>query len=486
MRNFILCYINGERHQIDAKNAFMTVAEYLRYIKGLTGTKIVCSEGDCGACTILLSRMIDGKMTSYKSINSCISFMYLLDRCHIVTVEGLKVKGHLHEVQEKMVEHHGAQCGYCTPGFICAMANMAEDLKINQKQNSEQKIKNYLTGNLCRCTGYEPIIKAGLGIELEKVELLSSVYSDGKMATDFLDNAMNSVLIKKAETSVFLPNQMREVVDFKTKNPESKLVSGATDIGVLNNKGRLELVNILSLNNVNEAYKVLEFDDRFEIGAKVSLDSVEKALKKSFPEFSRKLHIFASPQIKNKGTLVGNLVNASPIGDTIPFLILAGVEVELVSSSKVRTLPISKFIKKGYKNLDIKENEFISKIILPKTKDEFKLYKVSTRKDLDISTVTMACRYHLKGTKIEHLEVAFGGVGPSVLKMRKIEKLAKDKNFNQVLFKDLAEKVEDEISPMSDHRGSVQFRHILCKNLMLKFCDDVMVENGMDFKRSSI
>jgi xanthine dehydrogenase small subunit len=486
MRNFILCYINGERHKIDANNAFMTVAEYLRYVKGLTGTKIVCSEGDCGACTILISRMLDGKMTTYKSINSCISFMYLLDRCHIVTVEGMKVKGHLHEVQEQMVEHHGAQCGYCTPGFICAMANMAEDLKQTQKPNSEQKVKNYLTGNLCRCTGYEPIIKAGLGINLDKVELLSSLYSDAKMATDFLDNAMKSVLIESGESSVFLPNQMREVVEFKSKHPHSKLVSGATDIGVLTNKGRLDLVRILSLNNVNEAYKVQEYDDRFEIGSKVSLDTVEKSLRKSFPEFSRKLHIFASPQIKNKGTLVGNLMNASPIGDTIPFLMIAGVEIELISSAKIRIVPINKFIKKGYKNLDIGENEFVSKIILPKTKDEFKLYKVSTRKDLDISTVTMACRYQLKGTRIDSLSVTFGGVGPSVLTINKIGKFAKDKEFNQVLFKELSEKVEGEISPLSDHRGSDKFRHILCKNLMLKFCDDVMIENGMDFQRSSV
>lgn len=486
MRNSIICYINGERHKLESEHAFMTVAEYLRYVKGLTGTKIVCSEGDCGACTILVSRMLDGKMGSYKSINSCISFMYLLDRCHIVTVEGIKAKEHLHEVQEQMVKHHGAQCGYCTPGFICAMANMTEDLKKNQKQNTEQKVKNYLTGNLCRCTGYEPIIKAGTEINLSEVELLGARYNDSKIASDFLDTAMESVLIETMESSVFLPNLMREVIEFKAKFSHAKIVSGATDIGVLTNKGRLELVKILSLNNVNEAYKIEDYEDRIEIGAKASLDCVEKALKKSFPEFSRKLHIFASPQIKNKGTLVGNLMNASPIGDSIPFLMVAGTKIEIMSSSKVRVVTIDKFIKSGYKNLDIKDDEFVSKIILPKTKSEFKLYKVSTRKDLDISTVTMACRYELKGSKIQDLEFAFGGVGPSVLKMKKLEKLAKDKSFNQILFKDLASKVEAEITPLSDHRGSDKFRHILCKNLVLKFCDDVMIENGLDFKRASL
>ena len=142
MRNYILCYINGKRHEISGEQAFMTMADYLRHIKSLTGTKVVCAEGDCGACSVVITRMVDDKFTEYVSLNSCIAKMYLYDCCHILTVEGLGSTVDMHPVQNAFVDEHGAQCGYCTPGFICAMASMANDLKLNGKPRTEQKVKN--------------------------------------------------------------------------------------------------------------------------------------------------------------------------------------------------------------------------------------------------------------------------------------------------------------------------------------------------------
>jgi xanthine dehydrogenase small subunit len=474
------------RHQVSGELAFMSVAQYLRYVKGLTGTKIVCSEGDCGACTILESRLVSGKLTSYKSINSCISYMFLMDKCHLITVEGLEVNGHLHEVQTKMVEHHGSQCGYCTPGFVCAMANMAEDLKTNLKNNTEQKVKNYLTGNLCRCTGYKPIIEAGKNIDLSKVELLGGIYNDKKIAQAFLEDAQEEVLIYTDEQSLFLPSHFHQLVKYKEENPGVKIVSGATDLGVLKNKGKVSFNKIISLNNLSEAYQIKHTSESIEIGAKVSLTNIESECRDDFPEFSRMLHIFASPQIKNSGTLIGNLINASPIADTIPFLMVSEAKIELVSAAGTRILDVNDFIRKGYKNLDIKEKEFATKNLIPKSNHEYKLYKVSVRKDLDISSVTMACRYKISKHKITSISFAFGGVGPSVLRLPTLAKRALYQVFRQSLFKELSLHIGKEITPMSDHRGSREFREVICQNLLLKFCDEVMIENGLNFSEASL
>jgi xanthine dehydrogenase small subunit len=486
MRENILCYINGERIEIKSEHTFMTVAQYLRYQKGLTGTKIVCSEGDCGACTVLVSRMVSGKMTAYKSINSCISFMYLLDRCHLVTVEGLGDVEHLHPAQEEMVKCHGSQCGYCTPGFICAMANMAEDLKATGKKSSTQKIKNYLTGNLCRCTGYEPIIKAGEKINLEKVEPLSKVYNEPAILEDFLTNASECVKVQFEDQEVYLPSKFREVVSYKNENKNSKIAAGATDLGVLHNKGRVELTKVLCLNNLGEAYKVFETKDSLEIGAKASLDDVEKACLTTFPEFSRKLHIFASPQIKNKGTLVGNLVNASPIGDSIPFLRVAEANIVLAGNAGLRILNINDFFLGGYKEIDLKPNEFVFKISLPITEHEFKLYKVSLRKDLDISSVTFACRYKIESGIITDISFAFGGVGPVVIRITDLENMAKGQKFTKELFVNLAKEIKNHITPMSDLRGTKEFRELVSHNLLLKFYDEVSSELGLGTKEASL
>lgn len=473
MRNSIICYINGERHELTGEQAFMSVAQFLRYQKGLTGTKIVCAEGDCGACTVLVSRMVGQKMTAFKSINSCISFMYLLDGCHLISVEGLGSVEHLHPVQEEMVKCHGSQCGYCTPGFICAMANMTEDLLFEKGEKTTQKIKNYLTGNLCRCTGYDPIIKAGEKVDLSKVKPLAELYDQERILDDFQKNTQSSVLIKNGKKEVFLPVSFDEVVEYKNKNSQAKLTSGATDLGVLYNKGRIDLEQILCLNNIADAYETKEVDGFLEIGAKASLTEVEKICVDIFPEFSRKLHIFASPQIKNKGTLIGNLVNASPIGDSIPFLKVANAKVTLMGPQGLRVIDINDFFLGGYKELDLADDEFVLKVSIPITQDDFKLYKVSLRKDLDISSVTFACRYRIQEGMVSDISFAMGGVGPTVVKLTHLERMAIGKKFDQELFSELADEVKNHISPMSDLRGTKEFRQLVAHNLFLKFYDEV-------------
>ncbi len=484
MRNSIILFVNGEREELSPENSFMTVAEYLRYKKGLTGTKVVCSEGDCGACTILVARMQNGKLGPYKAINSCISFMYLLDQTHLITVEGLKKDNELHPVQKAMVENHGAQCGFCTPGFICAMAALTEDAKNEKFPLEEKRVKNYLTGNLCRCTGYDSIIKSGCSVDLRTTPLLGSFYDDGKIEKE-LATLKGSVRLTFENKTIFLPASVDEAtLEKKTKSP--RMISGSTDLGVVSNKGKLALTEMMSLNNIASMYSVEETATHLIVGAKASLAEIEERTAKAFPAFSNNLHIFASPQIKNSGSLVGNLVNASPIADTIPFLRVAEAEVVLRSSAGERVVNVNTFIKGGYKELDMRSDEIVTHIRLPKTNHEYKLYKVSSRRDLDISTVTMAVRYTLKNNVLEEFSLALGGVGPTVLRMNQIEAKAIGQYFNQALFKRLATDVKNSINPLSDVRGSTDFRLILCHNLMLKFCDEVMTDHKISFQEISL
>lgn len=484
MRNSVILYVNGVREELTGETAFMTVAEYLRYKKGLTGTKVVCSEGDCGACTILVARMGEKKLSPYKAINSCISFMYLLDKSHLITVEGLKKNDELHPVQQAMVENHGAQCGFCTPGFICAMASLTEDAKKENFPLEEKRVKNYLTGNLCRCTGYDSIIKSGCSVKLNTVPEIASYYDDPAIEKD-LSSLKGSVRLTDGDKSIFLPASVDEAAQEK-KEKSPRLAGGATDLGVVSNKGRLRLTEVMSLNNIASLYSVEETGTHIIVGARASLDELEKKTAKVFPEFSRKLHIFASPQIKNSASLVGNLINASPIADTIPFLRVAEAEIVLRSAAGERTVNVNTFIKGGYKELDLRADEIVTHVKLPKSDHQYKLYKVSTRKDLDISTVTMAVRYRLNNNVLEEFSLALGGVGPTVLRMNQVEAKAVGQYFNQALFKRLASDVKATIKPLSDVRGSSDFRLTLCHNLVLKFCDEVMKENNISFQEISL
>ena len=471
MRDTIIFYINGNRHEIGHKDAFKPLSDYLRYDLGKTGTKVVCAEGDCGACTVLVASGRDkeeGKLY-YRSINSCITFLYLMDLHSIITVEGISNDKELHPVQSSMRENHGAQCGYCTPGFICAMAGMTDDLKKKDKSITKKGAKNYLTGNLCRCTGYEPILTAALSTDLSKVSPLYDRYHSQDMINEF-DGLKNQTLkIKNDHYELFLPSQINEAVQLLGEK-DIKIISGATDIGVQVNKGHYEINKVLSLCRIQDIEKIEKVNGEFHVGAAATWTEIERAFEKDIPEYSRLLHLFASPQIKNTGTLVGNIANASPIADGIPFLMVCGASVILLSSKGERTVPLTQFYK-GYKDLDLEKDELIKKVIIPIPPKEhlLKLYKVSLRKDLDISAVTFACKTQIENDCIKNIKLAYGGVGPVIKRLEKTERFLESKPWNEMTIKEGMNLIEKEISPISDLRGSAQFRTQVSKNLLMKF-----------------
>lgn len=476
MRDYILLYVNGSRHIIRGEDAFLSLSDFLRYKLRLTGTKVVCAEGDCGACTILqgsIHEQSKGKL-NYKHINSCISFVNILDCSHIITVEGLKNGDELHPVQEAFVNFQGGQCGFCTPGFVCAMAATFENRMTCDKPMDEKKLINGLSGNLCRCTGYEPIIQAGLNVDTKKLVTMRERYHSTAMMKDFEDHKQQAIKISTKEKTFFGPTNLKDALTERKNNQQAKMIASATDLGVLVNKDKFVPTLLLNLNHVSELYEVKVEADKVVVGAKVNLYQLEQATKTAIPEFSRLLHIFASPQIKNTATLVGNIANGSPIADTTPALFVLEAIIEIQSSNGTRQVKMNNFYL-GYKQLDLKADELIVRVHIPIPKKDqvLKLFKVSNRKDMDISTVTFAALMTKDKDQIKDMRLAYGGVGPLVKRVTATEKFLTGKTLSLATMKDAGIELLKEITPIGDVRSSKDYRNLVAKNLLEKFYYDV-------------
>jgi xanthine dehydrogenase small subunit len=453
MRDHILFHINGREHRVGGAAVFSTLSNWLRYDAVATGTKIVCEEGDCGACTVLIRRRDE---EDFAAVNSCIQSLCQLDGASIVTVEGLAVDGALTHVQESMVACHGAQCGYCTPGFIMAMHALFEtNDKVDEKQ-----VRDGLTGNLCRCTGYEPILKAALAVEGNAASRLRARYAGVPEASD-------GVQIEADGRTFCAPSTIGEAVAFKAAHPGCTIVQGGTDVGVWITKRAFAASALLSLGKI-ESLNVLQDDDgTITAGANVTLARFECFIETRIPQLFAILNVFGSPQIKNAGTLAGNVANGSPIGDTLPFLFVAGAELELTGGSGTRRVPIDRFYL-GYRKFDLTADEIITRIVIPAVHDLLRLYKVSRRKDLDISAFTAAIRLaHVDGT-ITAARVAYGGVGPTVLRLPKTEEFLAGKPIRLETFEHAGAIAKGEVTPISDVRGSREYRLLLAENVMAK------------------
>jgi xanthine dehydrogenase small subunit len=455
VRDHILIHINGREHRIEGDAAFQTLANYLRQDVAATGTKIVCEEGDCGACTVLTRR---SAKDDYRPVNSCILNLAQLDGSSIVTVEGLRQDGLLHPVQDAMMQCHGAQCGYCTPGFVVAMAGMFERCnRVDEKQ-----VRDGLTGNLCRCTGYEPIIKAALAVDGTTVAKMSARYPN-------LPDASDSVTVG----TFCAPATLDEAIAFKRDHPGCAIVQGGTDVGVWVNKRNYAAPATLSLAKIASLNELREEDGAIVVGANTTLADFEIFIADRIPELARILAIFGSPQIKNAGTLIGNIANGSPIGDTLPYMFVAGAVLEM--NGGTRTVPIDRFYL-GYRKFDLQPDEIITRVRVGIVHDTLKLYKVSRRKDLDISAFTAAIRLAMNGDRIDRATIAYGGVAPTVIRLPHTEIFLTGKSATLDTFEHAGRVARDEIKPISDVRGSSDYRLQLGENILAKFWYEVFGE----------
>ena len=469
MRDQVLLHINGCPHQVASRQALLSLSDFLRHELGLVGTKIVCSEGDCGACTVLIGRVRDGRL-QYQSVDSCIQFMFQLDGTHVVSVEGLSPDGQLSAVQQAMVDCHGSQCGFCTPGFVVAMAGMLEE----RERLDEAEMRYGLTGNLCRCTGYIPIIEAGAALDDQAHRRLEELYPSAPMLAEFAKTAGDPIELSATcgdrQHLLFSPVDVDSAVDFLGAHPEASIVAGATDLGVRINKTHAVPETILDLNRLTELEGVSVAADRLVLGARASWTAVEEACQSLVPQFHEIVTLFGSPQIRNVGTIGGNIINASPIADSLPFLYVMDAELELTSSRGARLVNINDFYR-GYKQLDLEPGELLTRVIVPlPAEDELlRLYRVSRRRDLDIASFTAAIRLRLDGNSIATAAIAYGAVGPTIIRARQTEDFLRGQPFTEATMRRAGELAVDEVSPISDVRGSADYRYQLTRNVLLKF-----------------
>ncbi|MBF0441514.1 MAG: FAD binding domain-containing protein [Oligoflexales bacterium] len=472
MRDYIIFYLNGEKRTVKGEKVFLTLSEYLRYDQNLTGTKVVCAEGDCGACTVLAARIRpcgENKPAQFEfqTLNSCINFLFLMDGCHIVTVEGLKENGELHPVQKAVRDHYGAQCGFCTPGFVASITGFFED----KKEATHADIKKHCSGNLCRCTGYKPILEAALSVNPQTVTTLRERYYDSGQVGELLEHVKIPVSIRSEGRSFHAPLTFEEALRLRKVYGDLKVFSGATDLGVQVNKGKLEAANILSLNLIPELYGIGSDGGFINIGAKATLSEAEKYFEDRIPEISSLLNLFASPQIRNVGTVSGNVANASPIGDMIPALLALDAQVHLESKDGGgRIVKLDKFFL-GYRKTDLGDDEIIRQVSIPHPKQGaiFKIYKVSKRKDLDISTLSAAFYLEMNNTVISRARIAYGGVSPYARRIYSAENHAVGRKFDMDLMKELSDIIGGEVTPISDMRALSSYRRRVSGNLLFKF-----------------
>ncbi len=491
-RNYILFYLNGERQQVADASAGLMLSEYLRKIKNLPGTKIVCAEGDCGACSVLrLFSLQSGKNKDlFLPINSCISTVSQMDGSVLVTVEALAAPKVIHDkfschenamgltaVQKAMVQCHGSQCGFCTPGFVIALTGLVEKkLKDRNPQATltSQEVKNQLTGNLCRCTGYQPIIEAGTSIQLKKCETVGTRFLKRDQQQDLLKHLKIPILLKTDGFKFFAPTHIKQAATYFQKNKSVQIMAAATDLGVVHNKRKLQLANILSLHLIPELYDIKKISPgRISVGARVTLSELRNFTKTSIPEFSKFLDLFASPQIKNLATLVGNVATASPIADTPPFLLIMNTIVEISGPKGLRSIALEDFFV-SYRKTVLQPQEIITALHfdIPKKNEILALYKVSQRKDMDISAVNFAARFSWSNntkTKIKSVQIAIGGVAATTLRLRKTEQCILAKPYHTETVNEALHYLHAEIAPYSDLRGSNTFRRVIAENLLQKF-----------------
>jgi xanthine dehydrogenase small subunit len=446
--------LNGVMRSEEHAPPTTTVLDWLRGTARLTGTKEGCAEGDCGACTIAIARPGNGT-PRYEAVNSCLMLLPQLDGCAVRTVEGLAEGGDLHPAQSTLVDADGTQCGFCTPGFAMAMFAYAQ----GGEPAEESVIHEALAGNLCRCTGYRPIVEASKKIAGYRAAAIEAA----DRAATFAANSEY-----RSGSQIFLaPRSLKEIAAARAQHPDALVLAGGTDLGLLASKERRAFPAIVSTSHVAEMREIATRNGALILGGAVTYTNALPHIEEHYPAFGEIIRRIGSRQIRNLGTLVGNIANASPIGDTIPCLIANGAEVELFSSRGSRHMTIEDFII-GYRKTALAPDEIISAIRIPlPSKDSiFRAYKISKRFDQDISTVIAAFSLALRDGKVAGIRAAFGGMATKSSRAANLEAALTGKPWTADTLKDADALIARDFTPMSDQRGTSAYRLRAAANLV--------------------
>ena len=458
IENEIEFILNDELIKINNVDTNVSVLNYLRINKRLTGTKEGCASGDCGACTAIIAELKNNKL-EYKAINTCIMFLYSLHGKQLITVEHLS-NSKLHPVQQSMVDNHGSQCGFCTPGFVMSMFGMYKD----KVKPSNQNIDEYLAGNLCRCTGYNSIKKAAKKMySYGRKDKFSK--NENKIIKLLKKIKHNDILISKNNNKFYIPLNLKNLIQYTQNNKQYKFVTGGTDIALEVTKKNNNINSLIYLGNNKDLNYIKIKENYINIGAATPINKIIPILKKYYPSFADMFDRYGSTQIRNVASIGGNLGSASPIGDSLPALLALNAKLILQSKNQ-RLLDIKDFFK-AYRKTALKNKEFIKEIKIPILKSHiFKCYKISKRIDDDISSLFVAYLMKLKNNIIIDINIAYGGMDSIPNFAFKTQKYLIGKEFNLKNIDKSKQMIEKDFTPLTDVRASSTYRKLVSKNLM--------------------
>ncbi|TNV22670.1 xanthine dehydrogenase small subunit [Buttiauxella sp. B2] len=439
-----------------------TVLNWLRGSEHRCGSKEGCASGDCGACTVVIGR-VDGEEICYDTANSCITLMSQLDGKQLLTIEDLSDGDKLHPVQQAMADCHASQCGFCTPGFV--MSGFALQKASSAVGVDRHDIERSLAGNLCRCTGYRPIIEA--------MQQSCAAQPDKFTRTEahtlaHLKSLQQPEMVELTKSNrCLLPKTLAQLAALYQQNPQARLLAGGTDLALVITQQYQTLPLIIGMNQVTELKTITVTESQIRIGAMATLQACLNELLPYIPAFSQALERFASPQIRNNGTLVGNLANASPIGDGAPMLLALGAVVELRCGDSTRLLPLNQFFL-DYRKTALQPGEFISAVLINRESisPTFAAWKISKRMDDDISTVFGAFNLHLNEGIVVSAYLAFGGMAAIPARAKRAEQRLLGAQLNQQTLEQVCEALVDDFQPLSDFRGSGLYRLKIAQNLL--------------------
>ena len=469
IRNEIRFLLNGEAVSLSDVAPDETLLDYIRLRRSLRGSKEGCAEGDCGACTVLVGRLANGELV-YEGVNACIRFIGSLDACHVVTVEHLHGNdGGLHPVQQALVDFHGSQCGFCTPGFVMSLYA----LWMRSPEPTVDEIEKALQGNLCRCTGYEAIVRAARAISSYGKAAKDPLAVERASVTKKLA-AMNDgtrVEIGEGEHRLMVPANVDDLAAILDAEPKATIVAGSTDVGLWVTKFMREISPAVFISGLDELRGISEADGVITIGAGVTYTEAFSMLSQLIPPLGPLFDRIGGEQVRNMGTIGGNIANGSPIGDTPPPLIALGATLTLRKGAARRTLPLEDFFI-AYGKQDRQPGEFVEAVHVPvPAKDSrFEVYKVSKRRDEDITSALGA--FHLvlaeNGT-VASIRIAYGGMAATPKRAKAVEKALTGKPWTAETIERALDQYAADFTPLTDMRASAEYRMLAARNLLRRF-----------------
>ena len=480
--NTVRFVLDGQIVEAQGVRRTTTVLDYLREQLHRTGTKEGCAEGDCGACVVMVGELnAAGTGVDYVAVNSCIQLLPALDGKSIKTVESLKKQdGSLHPVQDAMVGCHGSQCGFCTPGIVMSLVNLVQ----TNDSPDRQTITDALSGNLCRCTGYKPIIDATVkaceqksALKLDDqadVPLLQEIRRAQSPTLSLDGEIIVQPVVRTRKGNEFVsPATLSEVADYLVKHPNTTLLAGSTEIGLQVNKQFSRPEHIMYLGNVKELRQVQETSNAWRIGAVVSITQVEALVAEAYPDFAEVLRRFGSPPIRSTATLAGNIANGSPIGDSMPCLMALGASLLLRRGNKTRQVALEAFYT-GQKQNVLQAGEFIEAIELPKPQAGlvFRAHKVSKRFEQDISATCAAISYRLQAGKLRDVKLAFNGLSPAPMRAPQLEAVLEGQAPAAVTAQALDGAIAASFTARDGLRATWAYRSLVARNLVLEFIEE--------------